>query len=139
MNLIRPLTIHDVLKDYEAVMSSIGHLRRMFGEQWNWPSPNLSIEQNFIDLGWHQKEFQTRSSFAYTIMTVDESKCLGCVYVYPSKIAQKVLEVHFWVRESEYLRGFDDHVFKVLQDWFHSEWLSFEVIYPDRELKRIII
>ena len=30
--LLRPITIHDVIKDYEAVMSSRDHLWRRFGD-----------------------------------------------------------------------------------------------------------
>ena len=55
---IRPITIHDLVKDYDAVMSSRDHLWAMFGEQWGWPPADLTLEQDLIDLGWHQKEFQ---------------------------------------------------------------------------------
>lgn len=36
---LRMLTIiHDVVKDYDAVMSSIDHLRGVFGPHGSWPS-----------------------------------------------------------------------------------------------------
>lgn len=35
-----------------------------FGALWGWPAADLSIEQNIIDLAWHQKEFQLRSFVA---------------------------------------------------------------------------
>ena len=81
---IRGLTISDVVKDYDAVMSSIDHLTGVLGPSRVWPTANLTLEQDLIDLGWHQKEFQIRSSFTYTVMSLDESRCLGCVYIYPS-------------------------------------------------------
>lgn len=62
---IRMLTINDVVKDYDAVMSSIDHLQGVFGPGSSWPSADLTFEQDLIDLGWHQKEFQIRSSFTY--------------------------------------------------------------------------
>ena len=37
------LTVNDVEKDYEAVISSIKHLRRIFAEHDIWPSINLSL------------------------------------------------------------------------------------------------
>ena len=77
---IRILTINDVVKDYDAVMSSIDHLKGVFGPNNPWPDVDLTLEQDLIDLGWHQKEFQIRSSFAYTVMRPDESRCLGCPY-----------------------------------------------------------
>jgi hypothetical protein len=48
------------------------------------PKDDLTLEQDLIDPGWHQKEFQKRSSFACTMMSLDESRCLGCVYILPS-------------------------------------------------------
>ena len=64
---IRTLTVNDVVKDYDAVMSSLDHLQGVFGPNSTWPSSDLSFEQDLIDLGWHQKEFQIRSTFAYTL------------------------------------------------------------------------
>jgi len=58
------LAIHDVVKDYEAVMTSAAHLRRLF-PHGTWPE-GLTLEQNLIELGWRQHEFQRRTSFAYT-------------------------------------------------------------------------
>ena len=74
---LRPLTIHDVVKDYDAVMTSREHLWQMFGDTWGWPSEDLTLEQDLIDLGWHQKEFQLRSSFDYAVMSLDEKRVLG--------------------------------------------------------------
>lgn len=58
---IRTLTIHDVVKDYKAVMTNRKHLWELFGDAWGWPPEDLPLEQELIDLGWHQKEFQLRS------------------------------------------------------------------------------
>ena len=63
---LRMLTVNDVVKDYDAVMTSIEHLRTIWPES-GWPD-GLTFEQDLIDLGWHQKEFQTRRSFAYTVV-----------------------------------------------------------------------
>lgn len=80
---IRPITIHDVVKDYDAVMSSQEHLWAMFGEAWGWPPKDLTLEQDLIDLGWPQKEFQLGSTFDYAVMSLDEKQLLGCIYVDP--------------------------------------------------------
>ncbi len=75
---IRMLTINDVTKDYDAVISSIEHLQKTkpFGPKHKWPDKNITLEQDLIDLGWHQKEFQNRTSFAYTVFSLDEDECL---------------------------------------------------------------
>ena len=80
---LRMLTVKDVKLDYDAVMTSLEHLQKTkpFGPNHKWPTKDLSFEQDLIDLGWHQKEFQKKSSFAFTVMTLDEAKCLGCIYI----------------------------------------------------------
>ena len=82
---LRMLSIDDVEKDYEAVTSSAERLSRVWPDS-GWPA-GLTLRQNLIDLGWHEKEFQNRSSFAYTMVAPDESQVLGCVYFYPTEKA----------------------------------------------------
>ncbi len=74
--IIRKLTINDLVKDYDAVMTSVEHLRGVFGSGDVWPA-GLTLEQDLVDLGWHQKEFEIRRSFAFTVMAPGESRCLG--------------------------------------------------------------
>jgi len=131
---IRILTINDVVKDYDAVMSSIDHLRGIFGPSSFWPSADLTLEQDLIDLGWHQKEFQIGSSFAYTVMSLDESRCLGCVYVDPSEKAGYDAKVILWVRQSEIRKGLDEKLFSVVKIWFSEEWWFATVAFPGRQL-----
>jgi hypothetical protein len=80
---IRSLTIHDLVKDYDAVMTSREYLWEQFGQAWGWPRDDLTLEQDLIDLASHQKEAQRRSSFAYAVMRPDELVQLGCVYIAP--------------------------------------------------------
>jgi hypothetical protein len=126
---LRPLTINDVVKDYDAVMTSIDHLKGIFGD--NWPSPNLTLEQDLIDLGWHQKEFQTRSSFAYTVMAPDESHCLGCAYIYPTTRETFDAEAYCWIRASDAAR-LDAAMFKTFRAWLETEWPFKSVAFPGR-------
>jgi hypothetical protein len=126
------LKVTDVVKDYDAVMTSVDHLRGVFGEQDTWPLKNLTFEQDLIDLGWHQKEFQKKSSFAYTIMAPDENECLGCLYIYPSTNEDYDAKVYIWVRKSAYEEGLDPIVFAELQKWIEDEWPFKRVVYPGR-------
>ena len=41
---IRPLTIHDLVKDYDAVMTSREYLWDQFGQAWGWPPQDLTLE-----------------------------------------------------------------------------------------------
>ncbi len=129
---IRMLTIHDVVKDYDAVMTSIDHLKGVFGPNDSWPSPELTLEEDLIDLGWHQKEFELESSFAYTVMSLDESRCLGCLYVDPPRKEGYDAEVILWVRQSEVANGLDEKLFSTVQQWLAKEWWFKTVAFPGR-------
>jgi hypothetical protein len=131
---IRPLTIHDVVKDYDAVMSSREHLWQIFGEAWGWPPEDLSLEQDLIDLGWHQKEFQLRQSFDYAVMSLDEKRVLGCVYIDPPAKTGFDAEVYFWVRQSELATGLDTFLFEIVKRWLADAWPFTRVAYPGREI-----
>ena len=130
---IRMLTVNDVVKDYDAVMTSIDHLKEMFPSS-SWPSKDLTFEQDLIDLGWHQKEFQMRSSFAYTVVSLDESQVLGCLYINPTTKGNYDATIDMWVRASETENGLDSILFDVVKNWISKEWPFKNVAYPGREI-----
>ena len=127
---LRPITIHDVVKDYDAVMSSRDHLWKMFGEQWGWPQSDLMLEQDLIDLGWHHKEFQLNSSFDYAVVSPDESRMLGCVYVFPPPKVGFDAEVTLWVRADAL--ELDEPLYQAVRLWLHDAWPFTSVAYPGR-------
>ena len=112
---LRPLTIHDLLRDYEAVVSSCEHLQSLDPGS-SWPG-GLTLEQNLIDLGWHEKEFQRRSSFAYTVVDTDDVRTLGCVYIYPSAQAGCDAEVFLWARQSELANNLETRLLEAVRHW----------------------
>ena len=131
---IRMLTVHDVVKDYDAVMTSIDHLQKMYLPAWNWPTEKLTLEQELIDLGWHQKEFQRRSSFAYTVVALDESQVLGCLYIDPCAKSRFDAEIYMWVRESELANNLDTVLFSTVKKWVIDDWPFKNPAYPLREI-----
>ena len=131
---IRMLTVNDVVKDYDAVMTSIDHLQGVFGPNSKWPSKDLTFEQDLIDLGWHQKEFQRRSSFAYTVVKLDESDVVGCLYIYPTKKGDYNASITMWVRASEVDKGLDSILFDSVKKWISEKWSFKKVAYPGREI-----
>ncbi len=132
---LRMLTVSDVVKDYDAVISSEAHLLKTkpFGPNQTWPN-DLTLEQNLIDLGWHQKEFQRKSSFAYTVMNLDEDQCLGCIYINPSTNSNYEAMVVLWVRQSELENGLDQHLYESVKKWITEKWSFKTVAYPGREI-----
>lgn len=133
---LRILTVNDVKLDYDAVMTSIEHLQKTqpFGPNHKWPTQDLSYEQDLIDLGWHQKEFQRRTSFAYTMMNLDETECLGCMYIYPSDNPNYDAIVILWVRQSEVANGLDEILFSSVKKWIQDKWPFKKVAYPGRDV-----
>jgi hypothetical protein len=51
---LRALLMSDAVGDYDAVMSSREALWECFGPGSDWPREDLSLEQDTIDLAWHQ-------------------------------------------------------------------------------------
>ena len=129
---LRMLSADDVDKDFEAVTSSAARLSKVWPDS-GWPA-GLTLRQNLIDLAWHEKEFQNRTSFAYTMVTRDESQVLGCVYFYPTDKAEYDTEVFLWVRESEVTNELDEELFGVVQRRVASDWPFENPAYPGRTI-----
>lgn len=128
---LRMLTVNDVVKDYDAVMSSVAHCKTVWGGKW---PEGLTLEQNLIDLGWHQKEFQTRRSFAYTVVRPDESKVLGCAYIMPTRKRGYEAEIYLWARQSELEGGLEDRLYAAIKAWITSDWPFRAVAFPGRDV-----
>ena len=132
--VLRPLTIHDAVKEFEPVMTSREHLAGVFGPDSDWPRDDWSLEQDLIDLGWHRKEFQIRSSFTYRVVTPDESQVPGCVYLLPSGKRDVHCAVYFWVRSSERSNGLDAALDAALRRWLNERWPFRNPVFPCRSI-----
>lgn len=130
---LRMLTVNDVVKDYDAVMSSVEHVKTVWPGS-KWPD-GLTLEQNLVDLGWHQKEFQIRRSFAYTVVTPSESLVIGCVYIEPTQRAGYDAEVYLWARQSELGGGLDGRLYKAVQEWLVAHWPFTNAAFPGRDIE----
>ena len=104
----------------------------IFGPDHKWPYPELTHEQDLIDLGWHQKEFQNRTSFAYTVMNLDETECLGCVYFYPTDKKSFDVTVILWVRKSKI--QLDKELQDTVTNWLKEKWPFTNPGFPGREI-----
>lgn len=129
---LRPITIHDAVRDYDAVMSSREHLWGMFGAVWGWPPAGMTLEEDLVDLAWHQKEAQLRRSFNYAVVSPDGSRLLGCVYVDPPEREGVEAECACWVRADEVASGLDEVLFAAAREWIDREWPFARVAWPGR-------
>jgi hypothetical protein len=130
---LRMLSVHDAVKDYDAVMTSARRLQTVFRPGGHWPE-GLTLEQNLIELAWHQVEFQQRSSFAYTVASLDESRILGCVYIDPCRKEGYDAEVSCWVRSSEAEGNLDARLFAALERWLAEVWPFANPGFPGRRI-----
>ena len=130
---LRMLSVNDVVKDYDAVMSSVEHCKSIW-PGGKWPD-GLTLEQNLIDLGWHQKEFQIRRSFAYTVVNPSGSMVVGCVYILPTRKRDHDAEVYLWARQSELAGGLEDRLYTTVKNWLETEWPFKIVAFPGRDIE----
>jgi hypothetical protein len=121
---LRMLTADDVVKDFDAICDRVDH------EGAPQPPFVSTVAENLVDLGWHQKEFQLRRSFAYTVVAPDESRVLGCAYIYPSETHDA--RVWMWVRRDAWEDGLDPLVEGALRDWLERDWPFANVDWGER-------
>ena len=115
--------MNDVVKDFEAINA------RVAPDGSDDPWSETTLEENLVDLGWHQKEFELRRSFVYTVVAPDESRVLGCVYLYPSDEAD--VEVRMWVRREAWDEGLDPVLEQTVREWPPSNGRSVRPIGPN--------
>jgi hypothetical protein len=108
------LTVNEVVKDYDAIMTSVEYLKTIWPDG-SWPE-GLTFEQDLIDVGWHQKEFQRRTSFAYTVVTLSESKVTGCVCINPTPKRGYDAVVYLWARQSELEGGLEARLLSTVKE-----------------------
>ena len=129
--ILKPLTVNNLIMDYDAVMSSVKHLEGLMGGEDTWPI-GLTIEENLVDLGWHQREFTLRHSFAYSVMSLDEKLCLGCCYIYPSMKPTFEVQAFYWIRREYLDNGLETRLGLAFQSWLKTDWPFSKIDYPGR-------
>ena len=135
--ILLPLSPEVVIEDYEAVMTSIEHLRssgHMSGNTDGWPSPQLTFATDLRHLKGHYKKFLERVEYAYTVLSPDKSVCLGCVYIQPTQKPGYDARVRMWVRKSEFDKGLDLILFEEVKGWIEKDWPFVNPGYPGREI-----
>jgi hypothetical protein len=130
---LRMLSVDDVVKDFDAVIASRQNLKGLMSPIDDWPE-GLTLKENLIDLGWHQREFTQRHSFAYTVMAADESQCLGCCYIYPSARQGYEVEAFYWARGDAAGAGLEPRLGRAFRDWLERDWPFRGVAFPGRDI-----
>lgn len=107
-------------------------------EQSTWPEDDFTVEANRDDLAKLERRHANGESFTYTMMNLDQTECLGCVYVVSPESKwlsdAQVTTVGadqwadcdavflFWVKKSRLPEGMDRLLLDSLLPWFEKEW-----------------
>jgi hypothetical protein len=118
--------------DYAAWTSSMQHIRATPGfASGSWPH-EMTIDQNRDDLLRHQRDFQARTGFTYTVLG-DDDDVIGCVYIYPLKPGPEpgAALVESWVRADR--AELDVPLHRAVSDWLARDWPFRRVDYAARD------
>jgi RimJ/RimL family protein N-acetyltransferase len=145
--ILRPIVAADVELDYAAVMESKEYLRPW--EQTGWPADDFTLEDDLEDVAMLEERHNARHAFTWTLMSPDESECLGCVYLMPPD-ARSYREsridpigdarwgdygglVNFWVRTSRLGSGIDSKLLRAIRQWFAEHHELGRLLYVTNE------
>ena len=126
---IRPLLASDAEKDYEAVMESRELIHAAL--LTDWPDADFTLEENRRDLAEKETRFAERTSFTYTVVSLDESEVLGCVYLHRG-IGGPDVAVFHWGRQSAPDAGLDPILEQTVREWMGDAWPFEWVVFPGR-------
>ncbi len=132
--IIRKLTVDEVEKDFEALMSSKESLRQIFGIDDDWPADDMTIEENYKDLKGHQDQFDNREGFAYTVVNKGDTECIGCIYIWPWAHGTYDALSYYWVTDKVKENGFEEVLGDYLDRWLKSFWSFKNILYPGRNI-----
>lgn len=104
---------------FSEMHSSSEHLQSLFGA--GWPT-GLDMAQHRVDLAWHQKEFERRTSFAYVVLGPLDDAPLGCVYIDPCERTAFDADVRYWIRRCDVASGMQEKLGMMLADWMEDVW-----------------
>lgn len=93
----RPLRLADAEDDLAAVLASADRLRGAMDPEDPWPE-GLTLHENRVDLGWHEREFTAGHSYAWTLRDPRDRDTLGCAYLYPADRAGPDAMAYWWLR-----------------------------------------
>jgi len=96
----------------------------------SWPYA-MSLEGNLGDLERHERDFETRVGFTYTVLDPSTADVVGCLYIYPGADGSGDASVRSWVRASR--AELDVPLWRAVSHWLATDWPFRSVDYAPRE------
>ncbi len=129
---LEPLAAQHVELDFAALMGSREHLQATL--RWgSWPRGDFTVDENRKDLERHWQEFVDREGYAYTVLTPDRTRCIGCIYLEPTGTRASPTNeaaLAYWVIEDELATDLDGHLLAEVIAWIERDWSFDRVVIP---------
>ncbi len=127
-------------QDFSAVTASSEVIRNVFGPENDWPSKEITFEENKADLYRHEREFNEGKAFAYSLLDHKEERYFGCLYLKPIKSKTGLDQRHTRFDAQAYLwlsvlqQDLDETLVQAqLSAWFASDWNLPRVAWPGHD------
>ena len=127
------LTRDDLDDDVRGINSSLELIRRTRGR--GWPMGPVTVDDDFVDLVWHEAEFRNGYSYSYALRDA-AGGYLGCCYLYPvgrrvpltDELLAHDIDVSWWVTEDAHRAGYYAIACAALHHWARVDF-PFEAPY----------
>lgn len=130
--VIEPLHAKHAELDFEAIMSCRGRLREEL--QWSqWPADDFTIHLNRDDLRRHHNEFTRGEAFAYTVLSPDRARCIGCIYLERCNETEGA-QLAYWVIDDAI--DIEAVLVSEVLDWVRRAWSIDRMLIPLRDANR---
>ncbi len=136
MYKLKPLGPKYAARDYAAYMGSIEHLQKNFSGSNRWPHAGISMAEAIKDVEGEEAGFKARRKFTYAVLSMDESRELGSVYISPSNKEGYDAVVRMWVTANQAEIGFDKRLLDELKVWLRAKWPFGKIAYLGGEISR---
>jgi len=124
---LEPLGPRHNERDYAAWSSSMDHIHATPGDWRDWPRP-MTIESNLEDLEQHERDFEKREGFTYSVL--DGDQVIGCLYIYPDGQGDSDAYVSSWVSAER--AEMDTVVWETVSEWLRDTWPFRSFRYAER-------
>jgi hypothetical protein len=125
--------------DFHAVKASAENIRHVFGPSNDWPNANITHLENYADLVRHEREFNERVAFAYSLLDRKGELYLGCLYVKPIKSKREVdrrkhlfqAQAFLWFSSAQRVIDQTEALVEI-QEWLSNYWPLNSIAWPGR-------
>jgi len=132
---LEPLGLRWLAEDFAAVTDTIDHLDgKVMPPSAMADAPAFTIEDDLIELAWHQREFRTRQSFAWIAVDLETMRSRGCAYLFGSPHPDEDAVGFVWARWDPDEPTADEHLYSSVRKWVTDQWPLRNVGWPGRSV-----